>query len=81
MNGKIKAVFNWSGGKDSSLALLKALRSGLYDITALLTTVNSAKERSSMHDIPLSLLEKQALVDRDTVVQGASGSARRYARL
>ena len=53
MNGKIKAVFNWSGGKDSSLALLKALRSGLYDITALLTTVNSAKERSSMHDIPL----------------------------
>ena len=60
MNGKIKAVFNWSGGKDSSLALLKALRSGLYDITALLTTVNSAKERSSMHDIPLSLLEKQA---------------------
>ncbi|MDR0893054.1 MAG: diphthine--ammonia ligase [Mediterranea sp.] len=55
-----KAVFNWSGGKDSALALWKALQTGEYDIVALLTTVNQETERSSMHAIPVSLLEKQA---------------------
>lgn len=28
----IKAVFNWSGGKDSAHALLKAMQSGKYEI-------------------------------------------------
>lgn len=55
-----KAVFNWSGGKDSALALWKALQSGEYDIIALLTTVNNENRRSSMHAIPVSLLQKQA---------------------
>lgn len=56
----IKAVFNWSGGKDSALALWKAMQSGEYEIIALLTTVNRDSSRSSMHGIPLSLLKKQA---------------------
>ena len=55
-----KAVFNWSGGKDSALALWKVLQKGDYDVVALLTTVNKESRRSSMHAIPLSLLEKQA---------------------
>lgn len=55
-----KAVFNWSGGKDSALALWKTLKSGEYDIIALLTTVNNENHRSSMHAIPVSLLQKQA---------------------
>lgn len=57
---KIKAVFNWSGGKDSAHALLKAVNEGIYDIAALLTTVNLDTGKSPMHGIPLSLLERQA---------------------
>lgn len=57
---KIKAVFNWSGGKDSAFALFKALQSGQFEIVALLTTVNSEKLKSTMHDIPLELLQRQA---------------------
>lgn len=37
---KVKAVFNWSGGKDSAHALLRAMESGCYEIVALLTAVN-----------------------------------------
>ncbi len=59
MNRK-KAVFNWSGGKDSAHALLCALQSGEYDIVALLTTVNRDTLRSTMHSIPLHLLEEQS---------------------
>lgn len=55
-----KAVFNWSGGKDSAHALWRAIRSGQYDIVALLTTVNRSTRLSTMHDIPPSLLQRQA---------------------
>lgn len=57
---KNKAVFNWSGGKDSALALYKVLEKDEYDIVALLTTVNSDSRRSTMHAIPTPLLQKQA---------------------
>lgn len=43
---RIRAVFNWSGGKDSAHALL--------------TTVDRGTRRSSMHGIPLPLLQAQA---------------------
>lgn len=58
--GKIKAVFNWSGGKDSAHALWRAIESGRYEIAALLTTVNRDTRRSTMHAIPTALLEAQA---------------------
>lgn len=57
---KRKALFNWSGGKDSALALLRAIESQEYDIVALLTTVNRDSQLSTMHNIPTSLLHKQA---------------------
>lgn len=57
---KRKAVFNWSGGKDSAHALLRARQSERYDIIGLLTTVNRETHRSTMHGIPLTLLEAQA---------------------
>lgn len=57
---KIKSVFNWSGGKDSAHALLRSIESGYYEIVALLITVNRDTQRSTMHGIPLSLLEAQA---------------------
>lgn len=57
---RIKAVFNWSGGKDSALALHKALSCGQYEIVSLLTTINNDNKRSSMHAIPQSLIDAQA---------------------
>ena len=56
---RIKAVFNWSGGKDSAHALWRALSSEQYEILALLTTINRSTHRSTMHDIPLGLLQAQ----------------------
>lgn len=49
---------SWSGGKDSSLALHKALQSGVR-IDALLTSVNAAHNRVSMHGVRRALLEAQ----------------------
>ena len=60
MDARMKAVFNWSGGKDSALALLTALRSEKYDVVSLLTTVTGADGRSTMHAIPERVLRAQA---------------------
>jgi len=51
---------NWSGGKDSALCLYKALQSRQYDIRYLLTSVNAAHNRISMHGVKRELLEAQA---------------------
>ncbi len=51
---------NWSGGKDSSLALHTILSEQLYDVKALVTTVNAQHRRISMHGVRESLLEQQA---------------------
>jgi uncharacterized protein (TIGR00290 family) len=55
-----KAIFNWSTGKDSALALYKVLQSGEYDVAWLLTTVNDRYDRVSMHGVRTELLESQA---------------------
>ena len=55
VNKRKKAVFNWSGGKDSSLALYKVLQQDEFEVVALLTTVNEETELSSMHAIPFLL--------------------------
>ena len=55
-----KAIFAWSGGKDSSLALYKILQEDQYEVVALLTTVNRELKRISMHGVRESLLEEQA---------------------
>jgi uncharacterized protein (TIGR00290 family) len=55
-----KVIFNWSGGKDSSLCLPKLLESNEYDICGLLTTVNKEKGRVSMHGIREKLIHLQA---------------------
>jgi len=56
---KIKAVFNWSGGKDSALALHHILKDGKFDITTLMTTVNAKYDRISMHGVRKELLYAQ----------------------
>ncbi len=55
-----KAVFNWSGGKDSALALQKILAEKEFEVIALLTNMNEETSKSSMHAIPLEILERQA---------------------
>ena len=57
---KAKAVFCWSGGKDSSYCLHKVLTEKLLDVKYLLTTVNDEFKRISMHGVREELLDRQA---------------------
>jgi uncharacterized protein (TIGR00290 family) len=57
---KTKCIFNWSGGKDSSLALYHCLKNPDLDIKYLVTTINDAVDRISMHGVRTELLVKQA---------------------
>lgn len=57
---KPKALFNWSSGKDSALALYKILKENKFDIDYLLTSINEEYQRISMHGVHVSLLEQQA---------------------
>src|SRR5688572_7529530 len=55
-----KGYMNWSGGKDSSLCLHYIQQDDRYKIDCLLTSVNAAHDRISMHGVRRSLLEAQA---------------------
>ncbi|KQB42459.1 diphthine--ammonia ligase [Flavobacterium aquidurense] len=55
-----KAIFNWSSGKDSALALYKTLENPDFKIEYLLTSVNQEFRRISMHGVRVELLEAQA---------------------
>ena len=57
---KKKAIFNWSSGKDSALALYKTLQNSEIEIVSLLTSVNKKYNRISMHGVRTELLEQQA---------------------
>ncbi len=57
---KKKALFNWSSGKDSALALYKITQNSEYEISCLLTSVNQQFQRISMHGVRVALLEQQA---------------------
>jgi uncharacterized protein (TIGR00290 family) len=56
----MKTFMNWSGGKDSALALSKVLQDGV-SVETLVTSVNSATDRISMHGVRRSLLKQQAI--------------------
>lgn len=60
MNKKEKAIFCWSGGKDSALALYKVLEEDRLEVVALLTTLNATFKRVSMHGVREELLDAQA---------------------
>jgi uncharacterized protein (TIGR00290 family) len=57
---KKNVLFNWSGGKDSSLALYYLKKNKEYTITHLLTTINKKFQRVTMHGVRVELLNKQA---------------------
>lgn len=60
MSKKEKAIFCWSGGKDSALALYTVLLENKLEVVALLTTLNAEYKRISMHGVREELLEQQA---------------------
>ncbi|MBD0258499.1 MAG: diphthine--ammonia ligase [Cytophagales bacterium] len=55
-----KALFNWSGGKDSTLALYHLLQDDAYNTVQLLTTASETLRRVSMHGVRMELVERQA---------------------
>lgn len=54
------ALFNWSSGKDSALALYKILKDPEFEIHCLLTSVSEQFQRVSMHGVRIELLKQQA---------------------
>jgi len=55
-----KAVFSWSGGKDSALALHELLGAGDLEVSALMTVLTEGYDRISFHGVRRALLEVQA---------------------
>ena len=55
----MKAFCSWSGGKDSCLALKRALENG-YDVTHLLTMFDETGVRSRSHSVSLDVMRRQA---------------------
>lgn len=51
---------SWSSGKDSAWALRELRRSGLYEVTGLLTTINRDAKRVAMHAVREELVDAQA---------------------
>ncbi len=50
----------WSGGKDSAMALAKALADESLQVVGLLTTVSLPYDRVTMHGVRRSLVQRQA---------------------
>jgi uncharacterized protein (TIGR00290 family) len=59
MSRKQKTYFNWSSGKDASLALYYMQKDENFQVDQLLTSVNAYHNRVSMHGLRRELLEKQ----------------------
>lgn len=56
---KTETVFmNWSGGKDSSLALYELQKQGI-EVSTLLTTISMPQKRITMHGVGEELLDNQ----------------------
>ena len=55
-----QCIFNWSGGKDSALALFHCLKDPEIEIKYLVTTINDSADRISMHGVRTELLVLQA---------------------
>ncbi len=55
----MECIFNWSGGKDSALALYKLKQGKEFNVKYLLTTLNAEYKRISMHGVRQELLQQQ----------------------
>jgi uncharacterized protein (TIGR00290 family) len=54
------AAFHWSGGKDSALALSALLAEREVVVDRLVTTIHPERGQSTVHGLPVELLEAQA---------------------
>lgn len=54
------AAFHWSGGKDSALGLSTLLGKGDVVVDRLVTTTHPERHESTVHGLPVELLEAQA---------------------
>ena len=70
----MSAFFSWSGGKDSMLALHRALAAGIR-VEALLAMFDEGGERSRSHAIPPQLMQAQADALGIELVIGRAGWA------
>ena len=57
---KLKAWVAWSTGKDSAWALHAVQKHGVFEVTALLTTINAVYDRVAMHAVRETILDAQA---------------------
>ncbi|MGH8772948.1 MAG: hypothetical protein ACREV2_17495, partial [Burkholderiales bacterium] len=56
----MRIVLSWSGGKDSVLMLKHLLDAGGYEIAALVTAMLEDERAVVMHEVPETLIERQA---------------------
>ena len=56
----MQTLVNWSGGKDSALALYRIQQQDEFVVQQLLTTINGAYGRVSMHGVRQALIDAQA---------------------
>ncbi|GGK62470.1 ATP-binding protein [Rufibacter glacialis] len=54
------AIFHWSGGKDSALALLRVQQQQQVEVHALCTTLSQTYQRVTMHGVREDLMRAQA---------------------
>ena len=59
MSDTLKTYFNWSTGKDASLALYHLQKNKKHTIDLLVTSINNHHDRVSMHGLRRELLIKQ----------------------
>ncbi len=57
---KKKVYVSWSGGRDSTLLLDKALEDEQYDVVGLLTTFHEQTQTSVSHEVPKKVMDRQA---------------------
>lgn len=55
-----KILLSWSGGKDSAWALHLLRQAGIFEVAALLTTINERFRRVAIHGFREDLLDAQA---------------------
>ena len=60
MTRRVRALVAWSSGKDSAYALWALRQQPDIEVVGLLTTLNAAVDRVSMHAVRESVLERQA---------------------
>ena len=59
MKERERVFLNWSGGKDSCMALYTLQQTADFEVVSLLTTVTSGADRISMHGVRTELLKEQ----------------------